>query len=468
MMMNKQAVERNHPLSLITRVIVSGILKQIIPLIGASFFLMDKIGDIYIIEIAILYLVIVNVSLFLSWKFTYFYIKDEQLFFHKGLINKVSRNIPLDKINTIDLSQNLLEQLFSLSRVKIDTESISDTGTDIILQLKKERAKILQQQLLKKSSKQEETLEESNTYSVGTMALIRYSLLSNGFLEMIFVVFALNDYVESIANLIGFNTDNYLDEAFATIYKLFAMIGIILVLSFLIVLIRNIIRYTGFMVKIDPDTLQIHYGLLEKKKYSFKREKIKGIHIKQSLLMQWFHKYSIEVESVGYGDEGNEKAVLYPYCNEALKKEIINELLPESHKKNENIQRPQQKSLIHFIFVNVLSALIITGISAYFGLIWLGIIPMIIAVTYGYMSYKNSAMNIEDNLVYMSRGGFTKKQSFIYGRYIQSIGQSYHYFQKKSGLCNYTVSMWGGLFKQVKVRHLDSTLFKSYIDHIEI
>ncbi|MCG8484480.1 MAG: PH domain-containing protein, partial [Clostridia bacterium] len=388
-------------------------------------------------------------------------------YFHKGIIHKVTRNIPLDKINTIDLSQNLLNQLFHLSRVKIDTESISDIGSEIILLLKTDRAKTLQEALLKKSVSQEGSIEKGNTYSVSPMELIRYSLLSNGLMETIFVLFALHEHISSIANLIGLNSDTYFDNILVTINRLLAFVGISLVMGFLIVLLRNIIRYTGFKVQIEPDTLQISYGLFEKKKFSLKRQKIKGIHIKQSLLMQWFHKYSIEVESIGYGDEGDEKAVLYPYCNEELKKQIINELLPEIHHKNESIHGPPKKSLIHFIFFKVLAASIAAFMIAFIiGLIWLGIPLIIAAGAYGYMAYKNAAMGIENGLVYMSRGGFTKKQSYIYGHYIQSIGQSYNCFQKKRGICSYSVIIWGGLFKNIKVKHMENTLLESYVNYI--
>lgn len=56
--------------------------------------------------------------------------------------------------------------------------------------------------------------------------------------------------------------------------------------------------------------MNISYGLINEKNYSFDKKKIKGIHIKQNLLMQFFNISTIEIENIGYGDEKGEKAIL--------------------------------------------------------------------------------------------------------------------------------------------------------------
>lgn len=275
----------------------------------------------------------------------------------------------------------------------------------------KDRANKLQRQLLRKNGLRNQDIEEGCTYNVSISELIRYSLLSNGIIEILLVLWALYERLDDIGNIIGFNRDSYLNNTQFTAYRIFLLIGLALAIGFMAILIRNVLRYSGFKVRIESNTIQIRYGLLEKKNYSFDRKKIKGIHIKQSLLMQWLHKYTIEVESIGYGDEGNEKAVLYPYCNEKVKEQIINELLLHIDQESDTIHCPPKKSLIHFVFLKVLVVIIVTFILGYnFGYAWIGFILIAIALAHGYMTYKNTALGIRMNrkLLYASQGGFKK------------------------------------------------------------
>ncbi|WP_432667158.1 PH domain-containing protein [Wukongibacter baidiensis] len=468
--MNRYEGERNHLLSLLARIIINGVLKQLVIVLVLYLILISKVGWLAAIGIILVYLGVINISYVLSWRHTYFYIKDDKLFFQKGFIKRIRRDIPLDKINTIDLSQNLLEQITGLSRVKIDTESILDTGSELILILGKDRANKLQQQLLGKNESNDHDLEVGCTYDVSISELIRYSLLSNGIIEILLVLWALYERLDDIGNVIGFNRDAYLNNAQFTTYRLLGLIGLSLAIGFIAVLVRNMLRYSGFQIRIEPKTLKIRYGLLEKKNYSFDRRKIKGIHIKQSMLMQWFHKYTIEIESIGYGDEGNEKAVLYPYCNEEVKVQILNELLPSIHQDSGVIHRPPQKSFIHFILSKVLVTIIGTIILAYnFGYAWVGVLVITIAVVHGYMIYRNTALGMKMNrrILYASRGAFKKKQSYINGNVIQSICQSQHYFQKQKGICNYSIITWGKVIGDIKVKHMDSSLFEAYVKEIQ-
>jgi uncharacterized membrane protein YdbT with pleckstrin-like domain len=55
----------------------------------------------------------------------------------------------------------------------------------------------------------------------------------------------------------------------------------------------------------------------------------------------------------------------------------------------------------------------------------------------------------------MSSGGFSKKQTYIKEKSIQSITKSQNFFQKSKGVCNYTINLAGFLIgKDFTAKHI--------------
>ncbi len=55
----------------------------------------------------------------------YFHIADDELVVQQGILNKKRTSIPFDRIQTINIEQNLIHQLFKVVKVEVDT-----AGTD--------------------------------------------------------------------------------------------------------------------------------------------------------------------------------------------------------------------------------------------------------------------------------------------------------------------------------------------------
>lgn len=462
-------VERNHPLHVLKQ-IFSGIISQIVIIILIFTYVNKRLG--FMISILIIVGLIILFVLFyvLAWYKTTYYISENSIFYQKGIMNINKREVPIEKITTIDISQGLFERIFSLSKIKIDTENVKADKSEITLTLTREKALEVKQRLLHDNEKTE-ILNDSNSnerkYKLGFKDLILYSLASNSVFQGLVIILALYNYLDDFEDMTNFDSLEYINKFQFSVYIIVGLILGVFIISLIISFIKNCIKYSYYSVYVENDKLHISHGLISKKNYTFDKKKVKGIHIKQKFIMQLFHVSTIEIESIGYGDEKGERAVLFPFCNDALRVKIINDLMPEFNYQGE-IDNPPKKAYIRFFLKKLLLTLIVVCIVTYkvqYGFISLLLFGL--AILLGHMQLGNTGIGMSDQLAYMSYGGFRKKQSIVKTSSIQSIKMSHTYFQKRKSVCNYTINIWGKILgKNITVQNVSNHLFKTYIDKL--
>ncbi|GKX31833.1 hypothetical protein SH1V18_43130 [Vallitalea longa] len=460
-------IERNHPLYILKQAI-NGILTQIVFIIIAFTYLNKHIGTFFSALIIATFIILYIVYSVLAWYKTTFYFSENSIFYQKGILNINKREVPIERITTIDTSQGLFERIFNLSNIKVDTENVKAEKSEIKLTLSKEKAMILKQKLLDKDiEKSTEETSEYNLYKLSLKDLILYSIVSNSIFQGIIVIFAIYNYLDDIRDITSFDSLEYINQFKFEGYVIAVLILSAVLISLIISFIKNCIKYSYYTVGVENNKINISHGLISKKNYCFDKDKVKGIHIKQKLIMQLFHVSTIEIESIGYGDEKGERAVLYPFCSNKLRDRIIDDIVPEFNYDG-NVNHASKNSYIRFIFMRLLITVIIAGIATYninYGFI--SIILVGIALLLGHMEYKNTGIGMSDDLVYLSYKGFRKKQSIVKISSIQTLTMSHNYFQKNKCICNYTINIWGAILgKNITVKNIRNNLFESYVDKL--
>ncbi len=406
----------------------------------------------------------------IDWYNQIFYFKDEAIYYKSGLMNIKIREIQFKKVNTVDLSQGILEKAFGLAKIKIDTASLSKDESELSLLLNKEKAIEIRNLILNR--KDDETVLEEvsyDCYTLNSSQLMLYALTSNAIAKGIGIIFVaytfLDDYFLDIFDIKLFDKGHFTIQYLLT--KAIWIIGAILVISITLSVLQSFIRYYNFKVYVDKDKLNIRYGLLNEKHYSFARNKIKGIHSKQNLIMQLFHIKTLEIESIGYGDEKGESAILFPICNVDLERKIINDILPEFNFGG-CMQVPPKRALIRFIWKKLVFIAILAGIfTYYFSFGFLSVLLFPFALILGYMQFKNTAVGMEKDLLVMSYNGFYKVGTVVKKSAVQSIGKSYTYFQKKRKLANCNVSIFSNQkYKSIQVENLEDQMIDDYLKKV--
>lgn len=105
-MIKLNSMERNH-ISIVFFQFFKSIYKEFLFIILAYTFLNDKIGNKFAVLIIIIGIVADILISFIKWYGTIFYFKENSIFYQRGVFNITRSEIPFEKVNTVDISQNL-------------------------------------------------------------------------------------------------------------------------------------------------------------------------------------------------------------------------------------------------------------------------------------------------------------------------------------------------------------------------
>lgn len=396
---------------------------------------------------------------------TYYTVEENQLVVESGIFNKKRLVMSFDVITTVDLSQNLIFQLFNSYKIKIDNSSRSSGGenkTEIVLVLKKEEA-LWFKDVITKSKTQVASEQQDNvvmdqqvnitqedvkneiSYSASFLDFLKlgalqskisYALIIGSLLYALITAFITQLTDVSFEVLV----DSFVKRS-SVGFLIFSTIIFFYVSALIYSIVKSFIKYFDFKITSSKSHVKIQYGLFTKKFYTFPKNMINGITLRQNLLMRLFGYYSLEMVVMGYGekteDEEEEKALIFPIASQARAKEILSSIFP-NYEIDFNYYKPERKALIYFFLSigNILSLILlvvslITGIAP---LIIAAVLLLVFSAGSSVLKYYNTGIKSSEENVNVSHGGYHRNISIIKTARIESITTTASLLKRKQGV----------------------------------
>ena len=260
-------------------------------------------------------------------------IEDAHFYVDQGFIFHKTRTIPVDRIQNIDLTQNVLHRIFKVAEVKVETAS--GTEAEAVLRvLSMEEVDTLRKaifagkQLLTANQTQKlpaassdlaeslspvaqasgiaavsEPVEAEEVWKIPLMDLVKAGLASNRGLVMLgiglvtFDQFTEKGYETVFAFLAGYLPKDTGSQGFYLQVVVAAVLG--LVLLRLVGILWYVLRFFDFKLEQRGDDLRLGCGLLTRVSATVPRKRIQFISVQQNLIMRWFGIATIRVETAG-------------------------------------------------------------------------------------------------------------------------------------------------------------------------
>ena len=89
-------------------------------------------------------------------------------------------------------------------------------------------------------------------------------------------------------------------------------VGLVILSTWLLSFLANLLRYFGFFIESDKRLMYIHSGLFMRRRITLRTQKINFLDIRQNLLMKAFHLHTVAVNCPGYGTERGSIPVCLP------------------------------------------------------------------------------------------------------------------------------------------------------------
>lgn len=427
-------------------------LPGLIAIVIISLLVYDEFNAGLIIPIFLLTLS--PISGFAKYISTYYTLEDGHLIVETGIFYKKRLDIPFHQITTVDLSQNLIYQLFQTYRIKVDNASQSIDSinkAEVLLALKKDKALEFKKLLTQQAASKMARLENTSEIKASPLDFIKL-----GFLQSKLLYFCTGGpiAVPAIAGIVAFitgakNLDELLDRIFNVIPPgiiIMGMITFFYLIALTVSLFSSLFTYYNFKILSDADTLRIEYGLFDKKKFTLPKSKVNGILLKQNLLMRVFKCYRVEVLVIGYGDESDGEVhrlpIIYPVASIAKVKSIFRELFMD-YVLVDKLHQPDRKAIRYFFYHAgfVISIIIFSGslfTKDFITIILAGILA-VIAVISTILQYFSAGIFCGENNIILSFGGYHKTIALIKTVNIENITANSNLLKRKKDIVSITV-----------------------------
>ncbi|WP_417898252.1 PH domain-containing protein [Bacillus haimaensis] len=390
-----------------------------------------------------------------EWYRFYYWVEDGELRIENGVFVRQRRFIPQERIQTIDTSEGIIQRIFGLVKVQVETAGGGTEAEAVLSAVTKEEAERLRDVLLKKGPaisvvdgqvevmggdlgafRVEETEISKPTYTIAWKSLFLVGTTSGGIGVVLSAVVA---FISQLDQFIPYEevVDRFDLVLQTSVYFIASVAFFVLLLSWLISIAMTMIKYGNFTVIKLGDELLISRGIIEKRQLTIPLGRIQAIRISQNLLRQPFGLATVYVESAGGagGKESDFSTILFPLVDVKEVGGLLQDFTPEYNMQN-CIQPLPKRSLPRYLIRLIIPALLLSSVVAYFfqpyGLF--AFILVGLAGALGYGQYSAGGWNIRGSQLQLSYRLVNKNIVLVHKKRVQAFEWKESEFQKRQHL----------------------------------
>lgn len=416
----------------------------------------------WVLGIGSIIVVLIILGSILYWlRFTY-YVQDGELRIEKGIFIRNKRYMPQERIQTINVSSGILQRLFGVVKVEVDTAGGGGKADVQLSAVTISEAETLRASLTHNKQRQNEadiemdhsTTEPTAPQSVnGTQVQHRLPVKdlfiaasTSGSFGIVFsLIFAgISQLNQLLPNIDLFYMATQFVEANWGLFLI--VVPAIALISWVIALLNTMLKYASFTLTKNKQEIHITRGLFEKREFTIPLKRIQAIRVVEGILRQPFGFVTVFVESAGYGTEGGESVILYPLLRRKQLVPFLQEIAPE-FVLEQTWQTLPKRSMKRYIIRSVVPTMIIVApVSLYVPYGWLSLIMIPLSFVLGLLRYHDAGFYTEEKKIALRFRRLSRTTLFIPKRRIQSAHTNRSWFQRRRDLSTYTVMIVSNVF----------------------
>lgn len=234
-----------------------------------------------------------------SWLRTTYWIEDDELRIDKGVVSRQSRRIRIDRLQGVDIVQPVVARVFGLAEVRMDTAGGDREGTLAFLPLA-EAQRLRQTLLARRDAVRRPKAGEVASGGPATWAPPDHDL---AVLDLRTLLLSTLISPSSVGVAVGAVVIVFVSSAVGMVA---AAPSAPLLVGFLLVQVRRLSAYYGFVVSRTSVGLQVRRGLLERSTQTIALARVQGVVLTEPWMWRPFGWARLDVSVAGYGSGGDE------------------------------------------------------------------------------------------------------------------------------------------------------------------
>jgi len=367
-----------------------------------------------------------------------------------GILNKKRRFIPLERIQSVDLSAGVIFQVVHLVKVQVETAADSRLPEVNLLGIPRAEAEALQAYIQSYKTEHHALPTESMPEGIATVRPpVDAPLLQKRISVWELVIVALTSASIGLLVPILFTLQEVIDDLFkklfhylfdftqsASPWQIAVFIAILFFLSALVSIARTLLKYGNFTLTRTAKELRITHGLLERRQLTIPLNRLQGLRIEETPVRQLLGFCTVHVLSGGYGKSEGQSTVLFPLLRHRALHAFLQEFVPE-FTTSATLQPLPVRAHGRYLRrpLSVAFVLSLPGI-AYIPQPWnwLAVLLIPLALLLGEMQYRAGGWQHVGDCLTLRFRHLTRTTVIIPQRKIQSRHQHQSLFQRPHGL----------------------------------
>ncbi|MDO4540194.1 MAG: PH domain-containing protein [Syntrophomonadaceae bacterium] len=433
--------QRTHPFGIVDsfikniRMIINALLPTIIILLGTD------MGRRWLLPASGAILLLYSIYSIAWWYRYVYYIEDDELRLEYGLLARKKRYIPLERIQNVQLSENVLQRLLGLTGVKVETAGGSAKAEADLYSLRREQARQLRQLLQAGHSTGDTHPEQQPDYPEYRLLgrdLLLAAASSSRVLLIFSGLFALVSQIEQLFpnRDIGGVMEKYMYNMLDLGWLIVILLGLAALLAaWLLAFISEVMQWANFRLVVEGDRILISRGLLTRRQIALPRRRIQAVQIMENIIQQPLGLCRLKVIMAGSSTGNAEASVLYPLLRRSELTEFLQVTVPELAISAMTVKPIPRRAATRYFVVLLLPISLMLAVwcllvpHGYYALV---LLPLFIWLAY--RQYKDAGWQLEGNRLLLRRRRVTLITTLLARRRLQSLDCSQSILQKRTNL----------------------------------
>lgn len=426
--------------------------------------------------LSIVCVILIFTAIILEYRSVLYLEKENSVYTKKGFFLKKRADIPYPCIQSVYINKNIIPRLFGARKYFINTPGSFTAKGDYELYLRRQNSLALTENIFGKENK-------TIRYNGGFLRIILMSATWSNALTGLLISIPL---LYRTSSAIGEIFRDYFMEKF-DIASYIVKIGVppalsglatILVISWGIAYLTQLMRYSFFTAKIGNNIIHIARGFINRADFYTTKDKLNAIQIKQSVLMLVLNLKSAYISVIGSGVQKGDRSLLIPADREENINKVLSHIttLPREENYKVKARKTEFMSYLWFPFYSILGTIAGIVILNYFGFFGeivrmpvftlLGIfVYWLFFRMYAFTKSSITACNEAVMIDYFKKLNITR--TYIPYNKIQYIKVYQSPWQRLSKTANLRIYVYSNKEKYYKIKYLKYKTVMEIVDIIE-
>lgn len=429
-----------------------------------------------------------------------YWITPQEVGIRRGVLRREHRNIPIERIHTVEIEQSLLPRLFGMAKVKMMTAG-STKAEGVLEYVGLEEAARIREIIRSYQRGQAaapavalepaadtppaETPLPANTASQTLFEMPLKRVLLSGVFRFSLLYIAL---AFSALQYLGVDEDAVVDWLTRGRFKPYLeplldspwlaaafAIGSAMLFAWLTGILVNLNKFYQFRLWLDVGKLQKRHGLLTRLEGTIPIRRIQTLVVRTNPLMRRYGWHALELQTMGLdpSETGNQAAM--PFARQAEIETVAPHLYPFT--LPEVFARVSPLHIRRLLVRYTVALLVVVAPVGYFWTpAWGGLALWPLLAVLAYFQYRNHGYALDDGLLFVRKGVIRQQTWVMPVEKMQVFFASASFFQRRLGLKSvYADTAGGGALVEPEIADLPAatadalleTLYERFQRHFE-